>query len=196
MEHSTKAEDIFGHIEPMTVRNVDGEVVAQGQVDLETKVGREAWRSFKNRTLGFSFGYLIPDGGAKAREGGGRYITQLDVFEITATRAPMNNDTRVLEVKATEREEGHEEPDWRELEADLIRRGVLAGSVDAEQYVQAVADIVSPSANGNGREKAYENPIRTQAREQMLALFDAADKQAPKPERKTAAPIQIATFEA
>ena len=27
-EHSTKAEDIFGHIEPMTVRNVDGEVVA------------------------------------------------------------------------------------------------------------------------------------------------------------------------
>jgi len=30
----------------------------------------------------------------------------------------------------------------------------------------------------------------------MLALSDAADMQAPKPERKTAAPIQIATFEA
>jgi hypothetical protein len=71
-EHSTKAEDIFGHIEPMTVRNVDGEVVAQGQVDLETKVGRDAWRSFKNRTLGFSLGYLIPDGGRRpARAGAG-----------------------------------------------------------------------------------------------------------------------------
>jgi hypothetical protein len=30
----------------------------------------------------------------------------------------------------------------------------------------------------------------------MLALFDAADKQAPKPERKTAPPTQNAIFEA
>jgi HK97 family phage prohead protease len=97
--HSTKAEDIFGHIEPMTVREADGEVVAQGQVDMESKVGAEAWRSFKNRTIGFSFGYLINE--ARKRKGGGRHITALDVFEITATPTPMNNDTRVLSTKAT-----------------------------------------------------------------------------------------------
>jgi hypothetical protein len=40
--HSTKAEDIFGSIEPKTVRAVGGEVVAQGQVHLDSEVGREA----------------------------------------------------------------------------------------------------------------------------------------------------------
>jgi len=193
-EHSTKAEDIFGHIEPMTVREVDGEVIAQGQVDLETKVGQEAWRSFKNRTLGFSFGYLIPDGGAKAREGGGRYITQLDVFEITATRTPMNNDTRVLEVKATERDE----PDPRELEAELVRRGVLS-EPHAAQYAQAVTDVLG-TENGdivgteNGDhlgEKAYAH-VREEWRNHMLNLFTPDE---PKPERKTVAPTQVTTFE-
>jgi HK97 family phage prohead protease len=100
--HSTDAKDIFGHIEPMTVREVGDEVVAQGQVDLESEMGREAWRSFKSRTVGFSFGYLIL--GSRERKGGGRHITGLDVFEITATPTPMNNDTRVLSTKELEAE--------------------------------------------------------------------------------------------
>jgi hypothetical protein len=62
-------------------------------------VGKEAWRSFKSRAIGFSFGYLIPDGGFTPRPGGGRLITALDVFEVTATPTPMNNDTRVLSTK-------------------------------------------------------------------------------------------------
>ena len=192
-EHSTKAEDIFGHIEPATVRNVAGEVVAQGKVDLESEVGAEAWRSFKARSLGFSFGYLIPDGGAKAREGGGRYITQLDVFEIAACRAPMNNDTRVLETKSAE----EELPDPRELEAQLVERGViaergvLAESAHAEHYAEGVVDTLS-TGNGNHREKTYAG-VREEWRNRMLNLF-APDE--PKPERKTAAPIRIATFEA
>jgi HK97 family phage prohead protease len=98
--HSTKPEGILGHIEPMTVRNVDGEVVAGGQVDLETKVGQDAWRQFKSRSIGFSFAYMIPDGGYTDRDGGGKHITELDVFEVTATPTPMNNDTRVLSTKA------------------------------------------------------------------------------------------------
>jgi HK97 family phage prohead protease len=95
--HSTKAEDIFGSIDPTTVRAVDGEVVAQGRVHLDSDVGAEAWRSFKAGTIGFSFGYIAL--GATERTGGGRHITELDVFEITATATPMNNDTRVLSVK-------------------------------------------------------------------------------------------------
>ena len=52
------------------------------------------------------------------------------------------------------------------------------------------------SENGDHREKAHLDRVRAESRDLMLALFDAADKQAPKPERKTATPIQIATFEA
>ena len=98
--HSTKAEDIFGAIEPMTARVQDGEVVVQGQVDLDSRVGQEAWRSFKNRTVGFSFGYLAVK--QQKRDGGGRHITEVDIFEVTATPTPMNNDTRVLQTKAAE----------------------------------------------------------------------------------------------
>ena len=96
--HSTAAADIFGHIDPATVRNVNGEVVAGGQVHLDSNVGHEAWRSFKSRAIGFSFGYLVLS--ATDRPGGGRHITALDVFEVTATATPMNNDTRVLSTKA------------------------------------------------------------------------------------------------
>lgn len=52
------------------------------------------------------------------------------------------------------------------------------------------------SENGDHREKAHLDRVRPESRDHMLALFEAADKQAPKPERKTATPIQIATFEA
>lgn len=99
-EHDTTPEGIIGEIDPQSVKAVGLEVIADGQVDLEVKSGQDAWRSIKKRSLGFSFGYLIPDGGATERKGGGRYITELDVFEITACRAPMNNDTRVLGWKA------------------------------------------------------------------------------------------------
>jgi HK97 family phage prohead protease len=119
--HSTKAEDIFGHVDPSTVREIAGEVVAGGEVDLESKVGQEAWRSFKRRTVGFSFGYLIPEGGAKELEGGGRYITELDVFEITATTTPMNNDTRVLSTKAVAE---HGVPTDAELRAQAKALGI------------------------------------------------------------------------
>lgn len=100
-DHSTDAKDIFGSIDPESVREVDGEVVVTGQVDLESEVGKEAWRSFKSRTIGFSFGYLIPEGGASIK-GDTRHITAIDVFEVTATPTPMNNDTRVLSTKAME----------------------------------------------------------------------------------------------
>jgi HK97 family phage prohead protease len=98
--HSTKAEDIVGHVNPQSARNVNGEVVINGNVDLASAQGGEAWRSFKSGSVGFSFGYLIPDGGSTDRKGGGRSISELDVFEVTATPTPMNNDTRVLSVKA------------------------------------------------------------------------------------------------
>jgi len=118
--HRTDAADIFGHIDPQSVREVAGEVVAEGQVDLDSAVGREAWRSFKSRAIGFSFGYLVPDGGSTPRAGGGQHITTLDVFEITATPTPMNNATRVLATKAIE--DGDEYDRLRIETRDLMTR--------------------------------------------------------------------------
>ena len=95
--HSTAAEDIIGSVEPMTAAVKDAEVVVQGQVDLDSEVGKQAWRSFKSRTIGFSFGYMTLS--STKREGGGRHLTEVDIFEITATPTPMNNETRVLSTK-------------------------------------------------------------------------------------------------
>ena len=94
---------------------------------------------------------------------------------------------------------GHEEdepPDPRKLEAALVRRGIITEPARAEQYERVDPVILGTGENGDHREKAYLARVRAESRDAMLALFDAADKQAPKPERKTAAPIQIATFEA
>ena len=104
-EHSTDPEDIIGTVEPMTARVVGAEVVVGGTVDLESRKGAEAWRSFKAGSIGFSYGYMLLDGGFTDRKGGGKRITALDLFEVTATRTPMNNDTRVLGWKAVPADE-------------------------------------------------------------------------------------------
>jgi len=96
--HGSDPEDVVGHIDPETVRRVDDEVVAGGQVDLDTPRGREVWGLAKSGTLGFSFGYLATD--IFERPDGIRVINGLDVFEITATSTPMNAGTRVLSTKA------------------------------------------------------------------------------------------------
>jgi HK97 family phage prohead protease len=95
--HSTKAEDIIGALRGASARVEDGEVIAFGDVDLDTARGREAWRLMKKRIVGFSFGYMTT--AQVKRADGGRTITALDVFEISVTPTPMNNDTRVLSVK-------------------------------------------------------------------------------------------------
>jgi hypothetical protein len=77
-----------------------------------------------------------------------------------------------------------------------VRRGIITEPARAEQYERVDPVILGTGENGDHCEKAYLARVRAQSRDLMLALFEAADKQAPKPERKTPAPIQIATFEA
>jgi phage head maturation protease len=98
--HGTKPEHVIGHIDPASARVVDGEVVVDGWIDQKAKLGSEGWRLVKSGVLGFSFGYLITAG--EQRKGGGRHITGMDVFEVTATHAPMNGETRVLGWKSAE----------------------------------------------------------------------------------------------
>jgi HK97 family phage prohead protease len=98
--HSSDPENIVGHVDPESVKAVADEVVASGQVDLDTDRGRQVWRLMKSNTIGFSFGYITT--GSTKRADGGRTITSLDVFEISATPAPMNAETRVLATKAVD----------------------------------------------------------------------------------------------
>lgn len=93
--HSGKPEDIIGGVDPESAKAVDGEVHVEGWFDLASSKAQEVWRLAKSGVLGFSFGYLVPEGGAKANQYGGKDILSLDVFEVTATTTPMNNDTRV-----------------------------------------------------------------------------------------------------
>jgi HK97 family phage prohead protease len=100
--HSGDADQQIGYVDSASAKALNGEVVVSGYIDQSSPVGADAWRQVKLGTLGFSFGYLVPDGGAIKRSGGGRNIMELDVFEVTATPTPINNDTRVLSYKAAE----------------------------------------------------------------------------------------------
>jgi uncharacterized protein len=102
--HSTAPEYQIGSVDPSSAKNLNSEVVVSGWIDQAVEAGAHAWRLVKSGVLGFSFGYLIPEGGATTLKGGGRHITELDVFEVTATTVPMNGETRVLTFKSTDRE--------------------------------------------------------------------------------------------
>lgn len=96
--HSGAPELQIGYIDPASARVVDDEVVARGWIDQTTEAGAHAWRQVKAGTLGFSFCYLTLK--ATPRRGGGRNLQEFDVFEVTATPTPMNNDTRVVSWKS------------------------------------------------------------------------------------------------
>lgn len=147
--HSTRPEDIVGYIDPASAKAVNGEVVASGWIDQSTENGQHAWRLAKSGTLGFSFGYLIPDGGSTKRAGGGRNINELDVYEVTATPTPMNNDTRVLSVKSIEELRRATNALERELEQeglpDVPRPDDEPGPLDAvRDAIKTLQEFVAP----------------------------------------------------
>lgn len=150
--HSTSADQIIGSIDPASARNVDGEVVVTGQIDQSTETGSHAWRLIKSGVVGFSFGYLILKG--SNRKGGGRNIMELDVFEITATPTPMNNDTRVLDYKADV--------------ADLRRR---ADAVELEHALSGLDE----KAMATGRPLQILNAMISQAQEYIDNAPDSED---------------------
>jgi len=96
---------VVGHIDPATARVDGNQVITKGFVDQSTERGAETWRLVKSGTLSFSYGYLVPEGGATKRAGKktGFHITELDLYEISVVPVgPANNETRVLEFKSAE----------------------------------------------------------------------------------------------
>jgi HK97 family phage prohead protease len=153
-EHSLAPDDIIGSIDPATVHKVKGEVVADGQVDLDTPRGQQAWRLMKARTLAFSFGYMTTD--AVKRADGVREVRKLDVFEVSGVMAPMNNGTRVLATKAAD-----DGPmTHAQLEHQLLERGLITRTLAttghptnesdvAEAERLLMTDVLTTASNGH-----------------------------------------------
>jgi HK97 family phage prohead protease len=89
-EHSTT---VVGSVDPHSIYASDEGLVVAGQVDRDTDEGKQAWRMIKAGSAGFSIGYVAD---SKARKGGGRTITEVDLLEISVTSKPMHPATRAL----------------------------------------------------------------------------------------------------
>jgi HK97 family phage prohead protease len=129
-------EEIVGSVDPSSVRVENGEVIVKGQIDQSTDRGGETWRLVKSGTLSFSFGYLIPKGGASKQPGGRFRIKELDVFEISVVPVgPANNDTRVLSFKDAQVLRGEAEkaaapdPEALRKESDRIERDLAESQI-------------------------------------------------------------------
>lgn len=167
--HSTKAEDVFGAIDPESARAENAEVVVDGTVDLESERGKQAWPLMKAGVIGFSYGYLVPDGGAVPNTKGGRDISALDVFEVTGTITPMNNGTRVVSTKA-----------WDELQALQERLTELEATV--QSLKAEPPETLEPKSARSDRE------LRERSRQAVLEIqSDGASLRKP-PEVKAEEP--------
>lgn len=154
--HGTEPEHIIGHIDPATAQVVGGEVAVEGWVDQTVKLGGDAWRLVKSGVLGFSFGYLITAG--EQRKGGGRHITGMDVFEVTATHAPMNGDTRVL--------------GWKSAAEDAVRE-LQEVKARLEKLESALVSQEKADETGKEPQARSVDPLRKQA--ESVALEFASD---------------------
>jgi HK97 family phage prohead protease len=96
--HSPEPDDIVGYVDPKLMRETDQGLLVVGRVDLDTERGKQVWRLLKRNVVAFSFGYLVSD--EVKRPDGVREIRSLDLFEVSVTPSPANDQTRVLDLKA------------------------------------------------------------------------------------------------
>ena len=97
-QHSSKAEDIIGTVDPQSLRETDEGLLVEGKLHLEdSAVAREVWRSVKADSIGVSFGYLT----VKERKASdANELLEIDLYEISLTPSPANPDARVLSAKS------------------------------------------------------------------------------------------------
>jgi HK97 family phage prohead protease len=99
IDHSTRPEDLVGVVDLAQMEEEARGLVVGGKVNLESPRGPDAWRAMRSDSIGFSIGYLVKKSRPRSR-GKGRYLEQVDLFEISLTATPMVFDSRVLEMKA------------------------------------------------------------------------------------------------
>lgn len=122
-----KSDTIVGSVDPMSMRETTAGLEVAGKVDLDTEQGQDVWRQLKRNRIGFSFGYLTVK--SRKRDGGGRELLQLDLFEVSVTARPANNATRILSTKSADDDLL---PEIRAMMAEVPKRpSVTIASFDA-----------------------------------------------------------------
>lgn len=94
VSHSTTE---VGSIDPWTMIPTDEGLQVAGEIDRDTPEGKQAWKQIKRGTAGFSIGFMSK---SSPRNGGGRTITEVDLFEVSITPTPMNAATRATSWKS------------------------------------------------------------------------------------------------
>lgn len=94
-DHQTSPEDLIGYVDPNEMHETKQGLIVGGKVDLETERGAQAWRAMKSGSMGLSFGYLSDS----HEEGGVRVIDTIDLFEVSVTPHPVNDQTKILSLK-------------------------------------------------------------------------------------------------
>jgi Caudovirus prohead serine protease len=80
------------------MRETDAGLHVEVQLDLkDSQQAREVWRLVKRNAVGLSFGYLVTK--SRERSDGVTELIELDLFEISLTGAPVNQDARILSTK-------------------------------------------------------------------------------------------------
>jgi hypothetical protein len=132
-DHSGDPHDIIGTVDPAQTKETDAGLFVAGQLDLEgSEVAKEAWRSMKAGSLGLSFGYLVLDG-AEAKDGVYE-LKAVDVFEISVTPAPMNADTRFLDLKSA-----------KGAEVNFWANDIITALKALTERVEALEDVPPPT---------------------------------------------------
>jgi HK97 family phage prohead protease len=174
--------DLVGSVDPSTVRVENGEVIAKGQIDQNTPLGEESWRLVKSGTLSFSFGYLIPKGGATKRPGGRLHIKELDLFEISVVPVlPANNDTRVLSFKDAQvlRSEAEKaaapDPEALRKESDRIERDLVESQIPELATAETALEDLSKKAEEMDKDRKAPSMDPLRKRSEELALEVASD---------------------
>ena len=80
-------------LDPHAMYASDEGLVVAGQIDRESEEGKAAWRMVKSGVAGYSIGFMAE---SKARKGGGRTLTEVDLHEVSITPKPMHPATRTL----------------------------------------------------------------------------------------------------
>jgi hypothetical protein len=97
--HQTTAEAIIGSVDPSSMTETGEGLLVSGKLDIsDSEKAREAWRSVKSRAVSLSFGFLVLK--SHKRDDGIRELTELDLYEVSLTPTPANQDTRILETKS------------------------------------------------------------------------------------------------
>jgi len=157
---------VVGHIDPASARIEGQEVITKGWVDQSTDRGAETWRLVKSGSLSFSYGYLVPDGGATKRAGKrtGYHVTEIDLYEVSVVPVgPANNDTRVLSFKATETAAPAAPAPETTAEEDTELQEVKARLEKIETTLQTLTKAADTTDQEPSEQVHRADPLRRQA---------------------------------